>query len=164
MLRPLEGLLGAGSVGDENEVQMPSFAISPRARLATGATTAAHWPRCTYLGGDGILVDGASLLALSLLSWSCAGLVDASDARVESAGSCSDALLPCRCSGWCVNDATVELLDDGREMSRPASSRPTSSGLIEGSVLRSNAGGDVVLIEGRSKACSIDGLRNVSWA
>lgn len=98
-----------------------------------------------------------------LLSGSCAGLVDASEARVESAGSWSDALLPCRCSGWCVNDATVELLDDGRDVSRPASSRPTSSGLIEGSVLRSN-GGEVVLIEGRSKACSIDGRRNVSWA
>lgn len=94
----------------------------------------------------------------SLLSWSCVGLVDASEARVDNAGSCSDALLPCRCSGWCVNDATVELLD-GRDMSRP-----TSSGLIDGSVLRSNDGGEVVLIDGRSKACRIDGLRNESWA
>jgi hypothetical protein len=34
MLRPLEGLLGDVSVGDENEVQMPSFAISPGPRLA----------------------------------------------------------------------------------------------------------------------------------
>jgi hypothetical protein len=109
-----------------------------------------------YLGGDGIFIDESLLVSLSC---SCAGLVDASEARVESAGSCNDALLPCRCSGWCENDATVELLDDGRDMSRP-----TSSGLIEGSVLRSNAGGEVVLIEGRSKACSIDGRRNVSWA
>ncbi|KAF2629140.1 hypothetical protein BU25DRAFT_306036, partial [Macroventuria anomochaeta] len=35
---------------------------------------------------------------------------------------------------------------------------------IDGSVSWSNAGGDVVLIAGRSKACSIEGLRNVSWA
>lgn len=102
-------------------------------------------------------MDGESLLILSLLSLSlCAvGLVDASDARVDKAGNWIEALLPCRC---CVNDATVEL-DDGREMSRPR-----ISGLMDGSVLWSYAGGDVVLMAGRSKACSIDGLRNVSWA
>lgn len=112
---------------------------------------------CTYLGGDGIFIDGDSLLVLSMLSLSlcAAALFDASDARVDSAGSCIDALLPCRC---CVNDATVELLD-GRDRSRPR-----ISGLMDGSVLWSNAGGDVVLMAGRSNACSIDGLRNESWA
>lgn len=111
----------------------------------------------TYLGGDGIFIGGDSLLRPSLLSLSrCAAAVfEASEAIVDRAGSWTEALLPCRC---CVNDATVEL-DDGRDMSRPM-----ISGLIDGSVLWSNAGGDVVLMAGRSKACSIDGLRNVSWA
>lgn len=84
------------------------------------------------------------------------GLVDANEASVDRAGNCIDTLLPCRC---CVNDATVELEEDGRDMLRPI-----ISGLIDGSVLWSKAGGDVVLIAGRSKACNIDGLRNVSWA
>ncbi|KAJ4989620.1 hypothetical protein SVAN01_04837 [Stagonosporopsis vannaccii] len=104
---------------------------------------------CTHLG-DAILES----LPVSRVSWSAP--VDASDASVDSAGSCIDALLPCRCSR-CA--ATVELLDDGRERSRP-----TSSGLMDGSVLWAGAGGDVVLMAGRSNACSIDGRRNVSWA
>jgi hypothetical protein len=110
----------------------------------------------TYLG-DGIF---ESLRAKSSPSFTVV-LGELRDESVDSAGSWSDALLPCRCSGGCEceNDATVEQLDDGREMSRP-----TSSGLIDGSVVRSNAGGEVVLIAGRSKACSIDGRRNVSWA
>jgi hypothetical protein len=110
----------------------------------------------TYLG-DGIF---ESLRAKSSPSFTVV-LGELRDASVDSAGNWSDALLPCLCSGGCEceNDATVEQLDDGREMSRP-----TSSGLIDGSVVRSNAGGEVVLIAGRSKACSIDGRRNVSWA
>jgi len=111
---------------------------------------------------EGLLGDGIfeSLRARSSPSFTVV-LGELRDASVDSAGSWSDALLPCRCSGGCEceNDATVEQLDDGREMSRP-----TSSGLIDGSVVRSNAGGEVVLIAGRSKACSIDGRRNVSWA
>lgn len=142
-------------------------AISPALlRLAPWTTIAAYirealtrWrlARFTYLGGDGIFIDGESLLILSLLSLSlyALGLVDAREASVDRAGSWIEALLPCRC---CVNDATVEL-DDGRDMSRPM-----ISGLMDGSVLWSNAGGDVVLIAGRSNACSIDGLRNESWA
>ena len=91
-----------------------------------------HHNRSTYLGGDGIFIDGDSLLVLSLLPLSLCGvgLVDASEASVDSAGSWIEALLPCRCSGWCVNDATVELDEDGLDMSRP-----TSSGLIDGSFL-----------------------------
>jgi len=41
------------------------------------------------------------------------GLVDATEASVDKAGSWIDELLPCRCS---VYDATVEL-DEGRDMS-----------------------------------------------
>lgn len=144
---------------------MPSLAISP-ARSYGGRHHPQPQPafahrsralRCTYLGGDGIFIAGASLRVLSLLSWSrcAAALFEASEAMVDKAGSCIEAWPPCRC--W-VNDATVEL-DDGRERLRPM-----ISGLMDGSVSCSSAGGDVVLMAGRSNACSIDGLRNVSWA
>lgn len=161
MLRPLEGLLDAVSGRRKCEVQMPSPAISPAyGRLlepqpqspSPCSPSPSPSPARTYLG-DAIFES----LRASTLSWSAyeVGFDDASDARVDSAGSWIDALLPWR---GCV-DATVELLDDGRDISRP-----TSSGLIDGSVLVSNAGGEVVLIAGRSNACSIDGRRNVSWA
>ena len=130
---------------------------TPQPQLAAPATLEHHvYCDLTYLD-DGIF---ESLRARSSPSFTVV-LGELRDASVDSAGSWSDALLPCRCSGGCEceSDATVEQLDDGREMSRP-----TSSGLIDGSVVRSNAGGEVVLIAGRSKACSIDGRRNVSWA
>jgi hypothetical protein len=106
----------------------------------------------TYLGGDGILCSGVSLLTLTLLSLlaSCAmGLFDATDASVDKAGSWIDAWLPCRC---CVYEATVEL-EDGREMSWP----------MDGSCFSSIVAGGV-LMAGRSKACRIDGLRKQSLA
>ena len=130
---------------------------TPQPQLAAPATLEHHvYCDLTYLG-DGIF---ESVRARSSPSFTVV-LGELRDASVDSAGSWSDALLPCRCSGGCEceSDATVEQLDDGRDMSRP-----TSSGLIDGSVVRSNAGGEVVLIAGRSKACSIDGRRNVSWA
>src|SRR5690349_21049251 len=61
----------------------------------------------THLGGDGILCSGVCLRGLSLLSLLCVvpvGLVDATEASVDKAGSWIDELLPCRCS---VYDATV---------------------------------------------------------
>ena len=62
----------------------------------------------TYLG-DGIF---ESLRARSSPSFTVV-LGELRDASVDSAGSWSDALLPCRCSGGCEceNDATVEQLD-----------------------------------------------------
>lgn len=54
----------------------------------------------TYLGGEGILFSGVSLLVLSLLSLLfifAAGQFDAADASVASDGSWIEALLPCRC-------------------------------------------------------------------
>jgi hypothetical protein len=106
----------------------------------------------TYLGGDGIFCSGVSLLELLLLSLleRCAGgLFDATDASVDRAGSWIDEWLPCRC---CVYEATVEL-EDGRDRSWP----------MDGSCLSSYIAGGV-LMAGRSKACSIDGLRKQSLA
>jgi hypothetical protein len=84
-----------------------------------------------------------------LLVWCAAGLFDATDASVDRAGSWIDEWLPCRC---CVYEATVEL-EDGRDMSWP----------MDGSCLSSYMAGGV-LRAGKSKACSIDGLRKQSLA
>lgn len=79
-----------------------------------------------------------------------AGLGAATDASADSAGSWTEAWLPCR---WLVEkDATVDV-DDGREMSWPSDG---SDGLS------SKAG--AVLKAGRSNACRIEGRRNVSLA
>lgn len=107
----------------------------------------------TYLGGDGILRSGVSLLELILLSLlvlCAAGLLLATDASVDRAGSWIDEWLPCRC---CVYEATVEL-DDGRDLSWPMDGNCLSSTVIGG-----------VLRAGRSKTCRIDGLRkqSVAW-
>lgn len=64
------------------------------------------------------------------------GLVDASDASVDRAGSWIEELLPWRC---CVYEATVEL-DEGRDMSWP----------MDGNCLSSFVAGGV-LMAGRSK-------------
>lgn len=103
------------------------------------------------LGGDGIFFSGVALLVLSLLSLlllCAAGLLDATEASVDRAGSWMDALLPCLC---CVYEATVEL-DDGRDRSWPMDGNLSSNG-VEG-----------VLKAGRSNTCSIDGRRNESLA
>ena len=104
----------------------------------------------TYLSGDGTLLSGVSFLVLSLLVllWLFAvGLLEATDASVDRAGSWMEALLPWRC---CVYEATVEL-DEGRDMSWP----------MDGS-LSSRLTGDGVLRAGRSNTCSIDGRRKES--
>lgn len=85
---------------------------------------------------------------LSLLLFA-AGLLDATDASVDSAGSWIEALLPCCCA---VYEATVEL-DDGRELSWPMDGSLSSKGVVEG-----------VLKAGSSKACRMEGRRNVSLA
>jgi hypothetical protein len=54
----------------------------------------------TYLGGEGILISGVSLLVLSLLSLLfifAAGQFDAAEASVAREGSWIEALLPCLC-------------------------------------------------------------------
>jgi hypothetical protein len=106
----------------------------------------------TYLGGDGIFCSGVVLLIstlLSLLVWCVGGLFDATDASVDKAGSWIDEWLPCRC---CVYEATVEL-EDGRDR----------SWLMDGNCLSSTIAGGV-LRAGKSKTCSIDGLRKQSAA
>lgn len=85
-----------------------------------------------------------------MLALCAAGLLDATDASVDRAGSWIDEWLPCRC---CVYEATVEL-DDGRDLSWP----------MDGNCLSSNMAGGV-LRAGRSNTCRIEGLRkqSVAW-
>lgn len=111
MLRPLEGLLERRvSWGDEKSKvrHFAKAAIRPahratrvrQARAAEPAAAACDLPWSavqghTYLGGDGIFCSGVCLRVLSLLSlllllwllWVVVGLVDASEASVDRAGS-----------------------------------------------------------------------------
>lgn len=79
-----------------------------------------------------------------------AGLGAAADVRADRAGSWIEAWLPCR---WFVWEATVDV-DEGREMSWPMDGREGLSVSNVGAVLKA----------GRSKACRIEGRRNVSLA
>jgi hypothetical protein len=102
-------------------------------------------------GGDTFTGEAPlpGLLLPSLYSVGVAGADDATDASADNAGRWSDAWLPCRC---CVYEATVDV-EEGRGISWPND----GSGALSSSV-------DAILNAGRSKACSIDGLRNDSRA
>jgi hypothetical protein len=76
-------------------------------------------------------------------------LVEATTASVDSAGSCIELPLPCRC---CENEATVDA-EEGRGISKPIDGRDSFS-----------SSEDAILKAGKSRACSIDGLRNESRA
>ncbi|CAE7027723.1 hypothetical protein PTTW11_04297 [Pyrenophora teres f. teres] len=76
-----------------------------------------------------------------------AGQLDAAEASVAREGSWIEALLPGR---WWVKEATVEL-DEGRDMSWPMDGSLSSKLAVVG-----------VLKAGRSKTCSIEGLRKES--
>jgi hypothetical protein len=163
MLRPFEGLLSiavSGGARRKVEVQHAKAEIRKLRQGVIARSAAPHshatlsrvlaHVRITYLGGDGIFCSGVVLLKSTLLPLLCVGgLFDAADASEDKAGSWIDEWLPCRC---CVYEATVEL-EDGRDR----------SWLMDGNCLSSTIAGGV-LRAGKSKTCSIDGLRKQSAA